>query len=1791
MQNIFDIISKPVKEILTPKLPMTGAPSPFASFNTKPVKLPAASSTPVYKSLSTPPTKLPALKKTTPPVQKQPAVLQSIIPKLSAPVSEVVGYDIAAGKTTTGKQPAPKSTAETLADLRKQDAKIVQAPRSTFDKLLSKLPDKIEGPVRSNVEDLKEGFLGTGDPFGTGTPDRGLIGFLFPYLNKGNEERVFPRYDALIEAGVSPERATEISTTYVRSTNPIARMRAEEKRKELNLSDEENKALRAQGIYDAVDQVFAGLDVISAGTTRIGRTAVQKIARSRNPVEIAEILKTEIKNISDEAAEKLSRLFSRIDNADDVETVLNRVDYNFNKAPAPGTAADETKAIATREAAPADTAVSKIPTEVPKGPAASIIPERAPGAAVEAALPGEKLPEGTLPAADSAPLTPAKVEAIFQDSEADDIYNYLADNAKTLTREQGAIQADMRAVLQDASRGLMTKSETQQALDELETRLRNTLTKREADDMTRNFIAKEGDEFNIDAAEGERRFRELFDTKETDFFIRDAIKGEEGVEILGRYTPATVFRNAVVEVVQRGGKVSDRVVYHEAFHNYLNEFVDAGERTRILENVAKSRLAKPKQNIYDKKIYDSASKRAEEWAADDFAAFVAGQKYNTANKSIYQKILEKIREWIRRATGLKSTYEKALAKDRSFKRNPARSDAGGSRFSGEARPSGDESLRPGEGQASKSSQNLPEAKRPTPEPATPSSQDSSLSSSKVNNMSQEKAIATTAKQLKEPEGTVRRVSKTLERVKTNVLEYVQDRTERVRQLVKRPDLKVDDTSDPFLKMTLYDGRVQARIEKAQDESAKLISEMKKVGEMTGEKVGQLRVKVSEYLIARHAPERNAALGEGAAGMTNAEAAAKLKEIESGPGGAEIKAIADQAQTLHNQTLEVLHDSGVISDELFSTLRNKYKNHIPLQRIIEGAEDVGPVLSGKGFDVKATGLKRAKGSQLEVNDILENIMLNHEQAVLRAEKNRVDLSTLAFVRKNKDALGGLMEETRLPIVPVAKVVHKGQIFPEVMEKVEELVNRYGGTIERKLKTGQVFGSYNPGTNHITTRFGTSKDTLVHEFGHLLDTKFGLKNDPGFFDSEISKELRKVADLRNGAQYYTRKGEEKIAEFIAMYFTDFKNAQRVAPKTTRKFTAFLADKPELRELVDTMKSRERAEEAIEEIIFARQQFTSDPTILSLFEKGKKAYVKIYDQKLAAALKGTNKQPLGSLFQAVGSFTRLYSGLNTRFNPEFALPNKIRDLQETAVYLASQKDIGFKGAASMVGKDTGSWKDVVDFLRGKDTPGAKLYEEMREAGGTTGGFGLSTKKQIAVNIDKLERLAESKTKRIANNLVQYIDDWNTIFEDSTRLSVYRQAREMGLSKERAAAMAKEASINFNRMGTNGPIINAIYMFSNASIQGSVKMMRSLKNPKVLAAVVAAVGGSVATVSTWNDQVDEKWREKVLKYDRLNGLVVVIPSTDEQFRYFTIPVSWGIKPIKVMADYAYDATSGADFTTKQMMEDTLTAIAEAYNPAGGSDLVSALMPTILDAPSEISRNKSWSGSKIRPDFDRNAPKDIQYFSSLDETATGRTAISISEMLQDGLGIAVSPADMKYAYDQYVGGAGRAASKTVNLFSGLATGKPAPLDEYPMVSRFYKERAPDEIGTNTGGEVDQIKDQLQDQSRDRFKTTKEAEAFLEKLPTMSKEAAAAALVDMKKNNPQLFDKIKTAAGEQAKGLTSTDKLIKQLGVSNGERASYILSKLRALDSNAAKALYLADLKKKGLLSGEVLEQMKKLTQ
>src|SRR3990167_7365679 len=234
---------------------------------------------------------------------------------------------------------------------------------------------------------------------------------------------------------------------------------------------------------------------------------------------------------------------------------------------------------------------------------------------------------------------------------------------------------------------------------------------------------------------------------------------------------------------------------------------------------------------------------------------------------------------------------------------------------------------------------------------------------------------------------------------TSFKEKVVNDWQRVKELSETKGLKLTGDLTPYERRKLMAGRQTARLQETEEIVRKIDKDILTTSKKLKVKDTELQSEVFDYLKARHAPERNLALGEKAAGITTKEAEDLMTKLKSSPHFKEVERIANDLQKFHNKTLDILYAEGkpwgVIDKDLYDVLKTKYKNHIPLNRVMD-TDDIGEVLSGRGLAVKGTGLKRAVGSEREVKDVLENIYTARTQAIQRVEKNIVDNGTYQFV---------------------------------------------------------------------------------------------------------------------------------------------------------------------------------------------------------------------------------------------------------------------------------------------------------------------------------------------------------------------------------------------------------------------------------------------------------------------------------------------------------------------------------------------------------------------------------------------------------------------------------------------------------------------------------------------------------------------------------------------------------------------------------------------------------------------------
>lgn len=159
-----------------------------------------------------------------------------------------------------------------------------------------------------------------------------------------------------------------------------------------------------------------------------------------------------------------------------------------------------------------------------------------------------------------------------------------------------------------------------------------------------------------------------------------------------------------------------------------------------------------------------------------------------------------------------------------------------------------------------------------------------------------------------------------------------------------------------------------------------------------QKAGFTTEQVAEYLHAAHAQERNAQIASidpktlDGSGMTDAEAQAILAKAPQG-----LAELAREVQSITDSTRQILLDAGIISQEMADAWSEAYKNYVPLK----GGDETKQGGVGKGLSVDGRQ-KRALGHGARDEKIIENILRDHERAIMLAEKNKVGQAMLVLV---------------------------------------------------------------------------------------------------------------------------------------------------------------------------------------------------------------------------------------------------------------------------------------------------------------------------------------------------------------------------------------------------------------------------------------------------------------------------------------------------------------------------------------------------------------------------------------------------------------------------------------------------------------------------------------------------------------------------------------------------------------------------------------------------------------------------
>jgi len=328
------------------------------------------------------------------------------------------------------------------------------------------------------------------------------------------------------------------------------------------------------------------------------------------------------------------------------------------------------------------------------------------------------------------------------------------------------------------------------------------------------------------------------------------------------------------------------------------------------------------------------------------------------------------------------------------------------------------------------------------------------------------------------------------------------------------------------------------------------------------------------------------------------------------------------------------------------------------------------------------------------------------------------------------------------------------------------------------------------------------------------------------------------------------------------------------------------------------------------------------------------------------------------------------------------------------------------------------------------------------------------------ELKALDRGEVSKAAHAVVDWLSVYNETMENSVRLSAYKVALDSGMSKERAASLAKNLTVNFNRKGRQTREIGALYAFFNAAVQGTARMAETLKGPMgqrimyggvALGAINTLVG--MALMGSGGGEDDDEW-SKIPDFIKERSLIIPLSRTD----YVSIPMPLGFKVFPNIGRIAMEtAFGGPTRTAGKAVGDLLSALVDAFNPLGGAQNLGQLVaPTVIDPVVALMQNRDWTGKPIYRE--NNNPLDPQPGTKMVRDSASTPGRMLAEAINHITGgtqyrpgaWSPTPDQIDYVFGQLTGGLGRELLKANQAVAAQFTGDELPAYKIPLVGRLY---------------------------------------------------------------------------------------------------------------------------------------------
>ena len=550
------------------------------------------------------------------------------------------------------------------------------------------------------------------------------------------------------------------------------------------------------------------------------------------------------------------------------------------------------------------------------------------------------------------------------------------------------------------------------------------------------------------------------------------------------------------------------------------------------------------------------------------------------------------------------------------------------------------------------------------------------------------------------------------------------------------------------------------------------------------------------------------------------------------------------------------------------------------------------------------------------------------------------------------------------------------------------------------------------------------------------------------------------------------------------------------------------------------------------------------------GEQVYLDIKNQRLMDALLNNGPKTDGAIINSLATINRFLSAINTAFNAEFLGANFAKDVP-TAVYNLSAEQtmpggkaegqklinsvrknlipsigIFYKGlsGAQKVDPRTGKTVSRLNPKKQKD------FDDFIQSGARAGWFQERPPQALIDNFSDLQKMAsgtfEGSFKQRRQAITDVVEWTNSAVENAARFSTFIASRDAYIQSEtkkatkakgkqlsfqekkaieqealaRAATLAKNLTINFNRRGQQGVLINSMYLFFNASVQGTANFFRGFTGPKFnpfspeASRLKQAVGGGIigfASLLTYlnesssdEDENGRSFYSNISDWEKETNFILMkssIPGYRQLFpgekrygdegwtlrdEYFKFPLPYGYNVLHTLgvgvAEIAMGTRDAGELST-MLASSLLGSFAPVGLGSGIRGIATAPTPTPLRPVIDLAINQNHFGAPIYKEPGQfGAPVPSSQLSYANTPEGYKTVSEFLNFLGGGnesesgslLGIStdISPDALQHIGEFFLGAAGATGARAIKSFDNWSNNRDVEVKDIPFLRRLEGE-------------------------------------------------------------------------------------------------------------------------------------------